>query len=86
MFKDFLKAAGFNSAKAYYTGAKLVGIVQKNEELIITLSINGGATGKARGFRGNKDLPSIHDSTTLTDRALGEQIKDAWLKCVDNSV
>lgn len=86
MYLDFLKAAGFKNAKAHHKGAKHLSIYQKDQELIIMPTINGGATGKDRGFLGSKDMLPIHVGTTVTDNELGEQIKEAWLTCVDNSV
>jgi hypothetical protein len=34
----------------------------------------------------SKDLPPIEVNASITDKELGEKVKEAWLKCFDNSV
>ncbi len=85
-YQEFLNAAGFKNAKAHHKGARHVSIYQQDQEIIITSTINGGATGKERGFLGSKDMQPIIVSASKSDKELGEHIKEAWLKCVDNSV
>jgi CDI immunity protein len=86
MYQDFLNKAGFKNAKAHHKNARHLSIYQKGQAINITPTINGGATGKERGFLGSKDMPSIEVNESLSDKELGEQIKEAWLKCSDNSV
>lgn len=86
MYQDFLNKAGFKNAKAHHKGARHLSIYQKDLTINITPTINGGATGKERGFLGNKDMPPIEVNASIGDKELGEEIKEAWLKCVDNSV
>lgn len=86
MYQDFLNAAGFKNAKAHHKSARHLSIYQKGQAINITPTINGGATGKERGFLGSKDMPPIHLSVSISDKELGEQIKEAWLKCSDKGV
>ncbi len=86
MYQDFLKAAGFKNAKAHHKEARHLSIYQKDQEIIITPTINGGTTGKERGFLGSKEMPPIYVNASITDNELGEQLRETWLKCIDNSV
>ena len=86
MYQDFLNAAGFKNAKAHHKAARHLSIYQKDQEIIITPTINGGATGKNSGFLGSKDIPPIFVSTSVSDKELGENVKEGWLKCFVNSV
>lgn len=86
MYQDFLNAAGLKSAKAHHKAARHLSIYQKDQAISITPTINGGATGKERGFLGSKDMPPIEVNASISDKELGEQIKVAWLKYSDNSV
>ncbi len=85
-YQEFLNAAGFKNAKAHHKGARHLSICQKDQEIIITSTINGGATGQERGFLGSIDMQPIVVSASISDKELGEYIKEAWLKCVDNSL
>jgi hypothetical protein len=67
MYQDFLNAAGFKNAKSHYKGARYLSIHQTDQEIVITPTRNGGATGKERGFIGSKDLPPIHINASATD-------------------
>lgn len=84
-YQAFLNSAGFKNAKAHHKGGRHLFIYQKDQAVIITPTINGGATGKKRGFLGSKHIPSIQVSASIGDEELGERIKEGWLKCIDDS-
>lgn len=86
MYQDFLNAAGLKNAKAHHKGARHLSIYQQGQAIYLTPTINGGATGKERGFIGSKDMPPIKVNASINDKEFGVQIMDAWLKCSDNSV
>jgi hypothetical protein len=86
LYQEFLKAAGFENAKAHYKGARYLSIYQKDNEIVITPTVNGGATGKEGGFLGSKDIPTIHVNASISDNELGAQIRKAWSNCVGKSV
>lgn len=78
-FQAFLTATGFKNAKTYYKGSKYLSVYQKNDEIVIGPTKNDG-----KGFVGAKDLSSIVVSAFVSDKELGEQIKEAWPRCIDN--
>lgn len=86
MYQDFLNAAGFKNPKAHHKSARHLSMYQKDQAIHLIPTINGGATGKERGFLGSKDRLPIAANYSISDEELGVQIKEAWLKCSDNSV
>jgi hypothetical protein len=82
-YKDYLKAAGFKNRNEHHKNALYLGVDQRNGKISLSPTINGGPTGKNRGFSEIKD--SIVLDTTITDKELGKQLRLGWSKCVCNS-
>jgi hypothetical protein len=81
-YKDYLKAAGFKNRKEHYKNALYLTVEQRNGKISLTPTINGGTTGENRGFSETKELIVLND--TVTDKALGDQLRFGWSKCVCN--
>lgn len=82
-YKDYLKAAGFKSRHEHHKNALYLGVDQRNGKISLNPTINGGPTGKNRGFAEIKESIVLDD--TITDKELGEQLRLGWSKCVCNS-
>ena len=76
--KLFLDAAGFKTQKEEYRDAKNVGISRNDEQLTISISINGEYNGKTRGFWGNGELKF---DNCISDAELGQRVREAWDLC-----
>ena len=81
-YKDYLKAAGFKTRKEHYKNAIHLTVDKRNNRISLNPTINGGPTGKDRGFSETKE--TIILSTTVTDKELGDQIRYGWSKCECN--
>lgn len=77
--KSRLKAMGFKTAKAEYLNAKHLSILKKDDKITIFPSVNGGPTGKSRGFSYFGE--SILVQAGAGDEELGQQIKRCWTLC-----
>ena len=82
-YKDYLKAAGFKTRKEHYKNALHLTISQKDDEIFIEYTINGGPTGKDRGFANTTDKP-IAVSENTTHKELGDAIRLGRSKCICN--
>jgi len=82
-YADYLKKAGFKNRKEHYRNALHLMISQKDGKISLAPTINGGPTGKNRGFMGTKEEPISVDSN-VSDFEIGELIKLGWSKCVCN--
>ena len=78
-YKDYLKAARFKRRKEHYKNATHLTVDKRNDKISLNPTINGGPTGKDRGFLETKE--TIILSTTVTDKELGDQIRYGWSKC-----
>jgi len=79
-YKDYLKASGFKSRKEHYKNALYLTVDQRNGKISLRPTINGGPTGKNRGF--SETTESIVLDAAITDKELGDHIRLAWSKCV----
>ncbi|HMJ70385.1 MAG TPA: contact-dependent growth inhibition system immunity protein [Cyclobacteriaceae bacterium] len=79
-YRQYLEAAGFKSIKDHYKNALHLMIHQKNGKISIGPTINGGATGKNRGFLNTTEGP-ITVEATISDIELGDLIRSGWSKC-----
>jgi hypothetical protein len=82
-YKDYLKAAGFKTRKDHYKNALHLMIGQKDGKIILEPTINGGPTGKDRGFANTTDKPIAVDENA-TNKELGDMIRLSWIKCMCN--
>ncbi|HKB43526.1 MAG TPA: hypothetical protein VKC90_04025 [Chitinophagaceae bacterium] len=84
-YSDFLRKAGFKNGKDHHRNALLLHISQKDNEIKIGPTRNGGYTGKERGFLGIKDADIIVNSN-IDNTTLGDKIKYGWSKCECNRI
>jgi len=82
-YAEYLKKAGFKNRKEHHRNALHLMISQKDGKISLAPTINGGPTGKKRGFMGTKEEPISMDSN-VSDSELGDMIKSGWSKCVCN--
>ncbi|MBL0741397.1 contact-dependent growth inhibition system immunity protein [Chryseolinea lacunae] len=82
-YTDYLKKAGFKNRKEHYRNALHLMISEKDGKIRLAPTINGGPTGKNRGFMGTKEEPISVDSN-VSDVELGDMLKLGWSKCVCN--
>lgn len=54
-YKDYLKAAGFKRRKEHYKNATHLTVDKRNDKISLNPTINGGPTGKDRGFLETKE-------------------------------
>lgn len=80
-YKDYLIAAGFKNRKEHYKNARHLFVRQKGDKIFLEPTINGGPTGKDRGFANTVDPPLIID-IQASDSELGDTIRRGWHKCV----
>jgi hypothetical protein len=83
LYVDYLKKVGFKNRKEHHKNALHLTIYQKAGKIFLGPTINGGPTGKNKGFVNTKDQPLTVDTNT-TDSELGESIRLGWSKCVCN--
>jgi hypothetical protein len=76
-----LRAAGVTSERQYMTGSKLVHIDAAGENLVLTPTRNGGATGPTKGF---EELTAASAAVSLAadDSRLGIAVTEAWARCI----
>lgn len=79
-YKDFLKATGLKTRKEHYKNARYLVIDNRNGKISLTPTINGGTTGKDRGFAETTEIITM--DTQVTDKELGVQLQYGWTKCV----
>jgi hypothetical protein len=84
-YADFLIAASFKNAKEHHKDASLLMIHQKDDIITISPTMNGGATGKDRGFLGIKGVDIVLKAET-NNKDLGDKIRFAWTKCESKSI
>ncbi|HZB13129.1 MAG TPA: contact-dependent growth inhibition system immunity protein [Chryseolinea sp.] len=82
-YNDYLKAVGFKNRKEQYKNALHLIIHQDGDRISVAPTINGGPTGKNRGFGNTKDEPMTVD-ISITDEELGNTLRLGWSKCVCN--
>jgi hypothetical protein len=82
-YKDYLKAVGFKNRKEHHKNALHLIIHQEGDRISLEPTINGGPTGKNRGFVNTKDEPITVD-ISIPDDELGNTIRLGWSKCVCN--
>jgi CDI immunity protein len=82
-YNDYLKAAGFKTRKEHHKNALHLTVHKKDGKIFLEPTINGGPTGKNRGFANTSDRPIAVDGD-ITDAELGEMIRHGWSKCVCN--
>ena len=82
-YAEYLKKAGFKNRKEHHRHALHLMISQKDGKISLAPTINGGPTGKNRGFMGTKEEP-IKVDINVSDPELGDIIKLGWSKCVCN--
>jgi len=80
-YAAYLKKAGFKNRKEHHRNALHLAIHQKDLKISFAPTINGGPTGKNRGFMGTKEEPITVDSNA-SDSELGDMMKLGWSKCV----
>ncbi len=82
-YKAYMSMAGFKNKTEHYRNALHLAVVQKVGKIIIEPTINGGPTGKGRGFVFTNDN-SVTVDEAITDKDLGEKIRIGWDRCVCN--
>jgi len=83
-YKDYLKAAGFKTRKEHHKNALHMMVSQKDGKIFLEPTINGGTTGKDRGFANTTDEPIVVDEK-VSDKELGDMMRHCWSKCVCNN-
>jgi len=78
-YKDFLKIAGFKSGRQHHRSALLVNISQRDNQIVISPTKNGGFTGKDRGFLGIKNTDTTV-AAEIDNITLGDKIRIGWTK------
>jgi hypothetical protein len=79
-FAAYLKKAGFKTRKAYYQDALLLSVLQDDRNIKLIANINGGSTGKNRGFTNSNTEPIVIDSN-VSDEVLAQNIRLGWSLC-----
>jgi hypothetical protein len=82
-YAKFIKAAGFKNRKEHYKNALHLSVYEKDGKITLTPMINGGPTGKNRGFSNTQHQPFVV-AVKVSDAELGEVLKVGWTKCVSN--
>lgn len=82
-YQDFLHKAGFRTGKEHHRNALHLTISQRQNQIIISPTKNGGYTGKDRGFLGIKESEIIMPAD-IDNPALAKKIKEGWSKCACN--
>jgi hypothetical protein len=82
-YAKFLKAAGFKNRKEHHSNALHLMIHEKEGKISLSPMINGGPTGKNRGFSDTPHQPFIVD-VRVSHTELGDALKLGWTKCVSN--
>jgi hypothetical protein len=82
-YKDYLKAAGFKTRKEHYKNALHLMVGQRAGKIFLEPTINGGPTGKDRGFANTTDKPLAVDENA-TNKELGDMVRLSWSKCICN--
>lgn len=84
-YQDFLDKAGFKNGKEHHKNALYLTISQRQNQIIINPTKNGGYTGKDRGFLGIKDS-DINVAVDIDNSTLADKIKEGWSKCECNCI
>jgi hypothetical protein len=84
-YKDFLDKAGFKNGKEHHKNALHLTISQRQNQITISPTKNGGYTGKDRGFLGIKDV-DIMVHAEIDNIELGDKIKYGWSRCECNCI
>lgn len=84
-YKDFLDKAGFKNGKEHHKNALHLTISQRQNQIRISPTKNGGYTGKDRGSIGIKDADIIVNAD-IDNSALGDKLKEGWPKCECNCI
>ncbi len=79
-YQDFLNKAGFKNGKEHHKNALRLTISQRQNQITISPTKNGGYSGKERGFSGIKDSDII-TTTDIDNSTLARKIKEGWSKC-----
>jgi hypothetical protein len=82
-YKQYLKAAGFKNIKEHYRNALHLMIYEEEGAISLAPTINGGPTGKTRGFANTKEEPLTLDAN-ISDKDLGDAVRLGWARCVCN--
>jgi len=82
-YKDYLKAAGFKTKKEHHKNALHMMVSQRDGKIFLEPTINGGPTGKNRGFANTKDEPIAVDENA-TNKEMGDMMRRGWSKCMCN--
>ena len=81
-YNEFLNKAGFKNGKEHHKDALHLLIHQKENQITITSTRNGGYTGKSRGFLGMRDVDPIKLTDDVDNFTLGINIKKGWSNCL----
>jgi len=84
-YKDYLKAAGFKTRKEHHKNALHMMVSQKDGKIFLEPTINGGPTGKNRGFASVPGEPIAVDEG-VTNKELGDMLRVSWSKCTCNHI
>lgn len=84
-YQNFLDKAGFKNGKEHHKNALYLTITQKQNQLTISPSRNGGFTGKNRGFLPIKDS-TIFATTEMDNSTLASKVIEGWSKCECNCI
>ena len=84
-YGDFLKEAGFKNGKEHHKNALLLNLHQKGDTIVISPTLNGGFTGKDRGFLAMKGFDIII-AADIENTTLGDKIRYGWTRCECNCI
>ena len=84
-YQDFLEKAGFKNGKEHHKNALHLTIYQRQNQVTITPTKNGGYTGKDRGFLGIKDSDIIV-TVEIDNSTFADKIRKGWSKCECNCI
>jgi len=79
-YQDFLDKAGFENGKEHHKNALHLAISQRQNQIIISPTKNGGYTGRDKGFLDIKDADIIVNAD-IDNLTFGDKIKEGWTKC-----
>ena len=79
-YREFLKKAGFRSGKEHHSNALHLSIVQRQNQIVISATKNGGYTGKESGFL-DLDNAKFSISADTDDSNIGNMLRKGWSKC-----
>ncbi|MGQ7857236.1 contact-dependent growth inhibition system immunity protein [Pedobacter sp. WC2501] len=78
--QKFLAAHGFQTYHELCEDALLVEIWEANEKIILVPTLNGGDSGRQRGFH-SLDWKSISCNKEISNEDLGAIVRKAWRRC-----